>query len=407
MSRRSEAVKYLETIQYEAHKDLGTLWQLKRARLGNKVLNLIGPFVANFRQQRRLAESKNDELRKLLPKSTREFKTFFTETRFATIPDSAYEDPLAFRIYSVLIELIEDYVAQIDDTKQNKHEVIFGTLPSKELNAFIRRLRSDEYIIALNWGTTGFIYRSTQILAQCFGPSLTPEMLLSNSPSFIFNNLRDIGDEEIRELRNLIHAYVVLGDVYQVRPKFQLGKFQATADTMAITQQLFVLGHEYGHLLMGHLEQANVHSIPNESAERIIFNWNKEFEADLVGYKMAVVINSLRSDQIFLHHVFIELFFTMIDIVEKSILVFAYGEERAISLSNTHPPFLQRRNHIRELARGASIMSEKDAAEWDKITKLNQITEEWCNQLWIKLLPQYQNMHKKGYRPAPIWGFEQ
>jgi hypothetical protein len=79
---------------------------------------------------------------------------------------------------------------------------------------------------------------------------------------------------------------VVKGDPRWARLHDVAPEVAGFATVLRRAQQLFVLGHEYGHLMAGHLEDAR-YRIGSEEVDAASRRWDQEFDADLVGIALA------------------------------------------------------------------------------------------------------------------------
>src|SRR4051812_7837907 len=65
---------------------------------------------------------------------------------------------------------------------------------------------------------------------------------------------------------------------------------QLIASWLTQASELFILGHEYGHVICGHGTNKRMISseIANENVKEVRFSWEQEFEADSVGLMLAM-----------------------------------------------------------------------------------------------------------------------
>lgn len=120
--------------------------------------------------------------------------------------------------------------------------------------------------------------------------------------------------------------------------------------TLLQSLELFVVGHEYGHITAGHLKESNLrsHDINGKRIERITPNWEMEFEADRIG--LFLLIKSCNENSLMpFCYLGPELFFTFLDLSERANNLLHLGKERRACGSDTHPPIYDRRKRVRQI----------------------------------------------------------
>src|ERR1700685_1636490 len=143
-------------------------------------------------------------------------------------------------------------------------QVFVGEFPTGSINAEARKT-ANGYLILIN---TGLLYFVKQVIEALCSDQSNEQTL-------------------IEEIAHAVLAYLVRTDpVYGPMPN--------ASDNLALTaQQLefavydFIIAHEYGHLLRGHLdadEQNRMLAVDAASLPVINKSWEQEYEADEVGY---------------------------------------------------------------------------------------------------------------------------
>jgi hypothetical protein len=155
-----------------------------------------------------------------------------------------------------------------------------GSLEHPVVNARCFRSLEGVYAIVLHHGLMDFLHKYTKLLAAAGNPAAVT--YCNRKPA------EQVTSEELREWWGELGAiYLATGEVGGARVKL------APEETLAATQLLlmseaFVVGHELGHMIAGHLEDRSVlaadeevpwlHFLPENT------NHDYEFEADEYGF---------------------------------------------------------------------------------------------------------------------------
>jgi hypothetical protein len=87
-------------------------------------------------------------------------------------------------------------------------------------------------------------------------------------------------------------SYVIDGNPAKAKQVYPEADYFVAAASLTHSMELFVLGHEYGHLVHGHLDGSRVEvaaALPNAiDAKPIEYSWEQEYEADDVGLVLCI-----------------------------------------------------------------------------------------------------------------------
>ena len=125
-------------------------------------------------------------------------------------------------------------------------------------------------------------------------------------------------------------------------------KYQRIHYEFLNSMELFIAGHEYGHIIAGHLNN-NVlkRKVKNSDIDIIQTNWKEEYEADAIGLNL--MINSLdKSNFSPFCYLGADLFFSFLDIDERVYTFINHGYEQVDIGSDSHPPVNERKKYIRQ-----------------------------------------------------------
>lgn len=168
----------------------------------------------------------------------------------------------------------------------------------------------------------------------------------------------------------------------------------------------FVLGHEYAHVILGHLDTTAARKgvLPATEAETLVYSWQEELEADLVGMILSLnaSINHRKLD-FGLSFLGVGLFFDALDVMDRAVALLQTGDENARQLGS-HPPSDLRKQRLRE---SLSKMAEADPANYAEPVRaaleLDEIREEIIRLLWERTRPILLDRHRRGVPAAHTW----
>lgn len=144
--------------------------------------------------------------------------------------------------------------------------------------------------------------------------------------------------------------------------------------------ELFIIGHEYGHVLAGHLSnQIFIRKISETNLNVIETNWKEEFEADSIGLNL--LLNSLDNANLSpFCYMGPEMFFIFLDLIDRISSYMNGGLEVSDQGSVSHPPSIDRKMAIQDNLKRA--LSPDDYTAYEILSDfVNNITD----MLWNKL----------------------
>jgi hypothetical protein len=281
-----------------------------------------------------------------------EFKKSQTTNKSVSKLQSKYEDIGSFTILQTIFDKVESSANKLNMSVSQKP--ILGTALSKEYNAFAVKVPdAEEYLIVFE----GELFILSNILSKIISLSLPDFKRSDESVSF---NLK------ISRIRNHIQTHPALQELFTDFVHNVISNAQPTKtkqyflhESLGVMQytllnslELFVVGHEYGHIYAGHLNDSSLTDFLyfGKNVSRISLDWEMEFEADLIGLNL--LLNSL-NDKSLLPFSYLgpEMFFTFLDISERANNLFNTGKETRFEGGGTHPPSFERRNRVRQLLR--------------------------------------------------------
>jgi hypothetical protein len=261
---------------------------------------------------------------------------------------------------------------------------VIASLPSGELNAVTYKVPGglDVHAVFFDEGLMHFTRLFSVAAVFALPPSGDG---VGNDPAGLRRRLADDPAPAARFLEMLI-AYVVGGDPLLADAEPVGERWAALGEICGDAMNLFVLGHEFGHVLARHLDA----SAPDDA-------WSQEFQADALGARLSVAALRSRGYDVDLCGIGAELFFGAVDVVDRAVSILRHGDERPRSgLPHTHPPTALRRRFYRTRVL-PHVLPEEAVAP----------ATAWCESaglavslLWESARPGLVNLHRGGVRPA-------
>jgi hypothetical protein len=394
------ASKYLEDLQRRAYEAVGISSDqiiLERARLlGLYAKNPLDFFSSETlagvspRYQTEFADSSIDTLRKL--------KEIKLPTR--------YEDPL---FYQLMLELSDNIREALNflykgDTRSNVTLPLFGTLPMGDINArSISLSMIDEYLLVFEDQLFVFCNLLSKLLAIAFPIKSIRQVQGRRDPHVTFSTDYNDIEKNISEnkqiqqrFQELVLAYLLKGRPSSA-PRYLLDRqYVQRAFTLRRSMELFILGHEYGHVIFNHHKDPPVVSnIGGQKVNEIKHSWMQEFEADSLGLVLTIAALKQHGIDFYLSCEGAELFFSAIDIISRGRSIINTGQEENRSKdTGSHPPPANRRMTLRELVK---------RLYGDRAADLGIIVEKTINKLWEKTRPALYEQYQIGQMLDPRW----
>jgi hypothetical protein len=318
---------------------------------------------------------------------TEKFKEFYNEinlserflaTKYEIIPLCAMLEQHFVRILGA--------AEKCNLSRENIQHTYIGTVLSGNYNGFACRIpETCENLILLD----GELFFLVSILSKIITLSL-PEFEHSNNTMQFSTDkdkiLKHISENaEIRyRFKLLVYDYFYMKrSITYLKPDLRFVNFRVN---LINSLELFIVGHEYGHIISGHLENSTTEmlKVNNIDIEGIKLNWENEYEADAIGIKLMLEATKLIGQLPFCY-VGADLFFTFLDVHERALALFSTGEECKSIGSDSHPPTAMRREKIKKCIK--SNIHEKDIFIYDVFSKFidniieilwNDMKEKWA-----------------------------
>ena len=169
--------------------------------------------------------------------------------------------------------------------------------------------------------------------------------------------------------------------------------------------EYFVLGHEYAHILLDHLDTTAARKgvVPATEAEVLAYSWQQEHAADWMG--MILSVNTCiehHSMDIYNGFSGIGLFFDALDVMDRAVALLETGDETARQLGS-HPPSGRRKQLLCDFLPALGGGESADAERVTTALLVAEIQGEIIRLLWERTRPILLDQHRRGVRPDPRW----
>ncbi|MGW6415424.1 hypothetical protein [Streptomyces sp. NPDC055055] len=215
----------------------------------------------------------------------------------------------------------------------------------------------------------------------------------------VHRHLRD-SPLAVRRFRDVVLAYLIEGKPSKAPAYMPSEAVGALSSVLRDGMELFVLGHEYGHVAAGHVADRRVPrrmlGIGSVPVAEIAWRREQEAEADVIGWSLCLAALG-RGCGLELSHAGVELFFAACEVLNRSVSLLMQGASAPLPASSTHPPAVVRRDLLREHAE--KILGEKARPLLEYGTLIHEIVDV----LWEQTAPVILDLHRQGVVPDARW----
>jgi hypothetical protein len=276
----------------------------------------------------------------------------------------------------------------------------FGTLPLGSVNAMILTVPgSAERLVVFNDGLFLFVHLFVKIMVLCF-QELAPARAMLGKKKTAAAMQKAIASrlppEAHVHFHDLLCAYVLRGHPGKASPWLLPAKVASIQELLLTACELFVLSHEYGHIVTEQntsVNNAEVLTWADLAAVRR--NFTREMQADFWGANLTLLGIPGKGN---MPYAFagIEIFFQGAEMVERALSILENGIEGGAE-GQTHPPSNDRRIMLRR-----SLVREW-GPNMAQVFGLGNTVIAICETLWAKERKFFLDKWVEGVKPARIW----
>ncbi len=338
---------------------------------------------------------------------------FFRQTNyfdkiFGSIP-TKFENPFYYNVLISIQSEIVNAIVSLDEYKNNPYinNIYVGTLPSGLVNARAVAVPGSENKLIL-FDNEFFTFASlfAKVVARAIGPMKSNISNFSISrESIILNLTKD--DDTPKRLVELIYMFFVNGKPGSASAYTLEDEYFYMSELLRNSLESFAMGHEYGHIISGHLsDKTNTHetNFGDNKANEFNKSWEDEYVADFHGAILSST--ALQSNSLSLGNSFIGFDFFMMaaTFIERCISVLNRGSVVNLVLfpemsADSHPPAaLRMRTFHERLTKNIPESTHFQALDFGKSIS-NAIDVLWFGVA----VPFLRILHADGVRPSNYW----
>ena len=283
--------------------------------------------------------------------------------------------------------------------------VIVDVLPTGELNAraFLAPQSSDRepsYWVLVDPVFFDFFFHLSNAFASIIDMQALAKVgsryAMGDETALITDVIRWGATGPATAMFEMLRTFVVYGTPPVLLTPYDDRSFDL-AEAMRDGAALFVVAHEYGHIVNGDLRQQ-----PSDSAP-----WRAEIAADLTGWGLTSAVLEMERVPPASRIAGANLFFVGLMLVELTRNALTTGQARTlfdlipkstIEPTGSHPPSSARFGVLMEKFRKQFPEQQARAADF-----LAALLLELTIRFWALLEPAFLSMHQKGVRPKPVW----
>lgn len=315
---------------------------------------------------------------------------------------TAYENP---EWYALLVGFYDSLaVSAAEMNLKITHKPLLGTLATGRVNGMAVGLDdTPTRIILLEHGLFGFANLMCKAVASAF-PMLPDagdgRLGFSTDTAEVARKL-DADDAPVERFFDALCSYVVRGNPHAAEAYAAPPRVDRLVSTLRASMEMFIVGHEIGHVALGHLDgrRAPEAITADLEAQTVRTNWQQEFEADAIGL-LLMVRTMIREHglDVAMSYWGAHLFFGCVEIVERTVSLLATGEP-ATWRGSSHPPTQQRQAMLQQVLE--RHVDAEDAVRG--AVSLAGVLDEVLAQFWARCEGPLRRLHAQGHRPAAWW----
>lgn len=307
--------------------------------------------------------------------------------------------------YYIMSQLARDIEAACIEQGWDLPRPVLGTLPLGQFNARVMRAPGSAIpIVAFQSGVFSFVNLWTKGLATCFPCVSSHEGYSSYS-----TNMDDVlpaleaDGTPVTCIANLLTEYVYRGDPEAAQQYLPGSESLVSSMLHRDAAELFVLGHEYGHLIAGHLDNPvdadDVMRLEPHGID-VPASWFREFEADCLGLQLGMASLNSQSIDPYGAYVGAHLLFEGVVLVDRALSTAMSGTAGHHPASSSHPPARLRQVMIRNQL---PLLWDNQVERIDRVISIAADISDLTEYLWRQIQPVFAREYALGHEPASVW----
>ena len=223
---------------------------------------------------------------------------------------------------------------------------IFASSQTFQLNAMaIAPPGEKKPLIIFEDETFTYCHLLSKVITNCLGESYS-SMSIDEEP--VRKHL-DKHPEIEDKFGELLHVSISKNSIVNVKP-FPIFNLDMKMLLRIITDSMekYLMGHELGHVIDGHLEINTEMSAIGDHSNEINPDWDKEFIADRIGLEIAIEAQSKSGTHSNYHLIGADTLMTFLHLQHVLKATIKGEKDLVYSLNSSHPPPMLRREKMRE-----------------------------------------------------------
>jgi hypothetical protein len=311
-----------------------------------------------------------------------------------------FQDPIDQMLLSNVAVAIQERIAKISNAAVPS-KAILASLPIGQMNALTLKLdQTDEYLVLFQRGLFGLLNLVSRLLVAAW-PCEAPDQPLR------FVATRQEFERELSQMADpgrqlaAVLEHSLIGGNPNSFPVLPLSPARSgMKEAILLNAEIFVLGHEYGHIERGHfdLDRRIEANVAGRNRSLISRSHKEEFAADLSGIEYLTAFGTQSPQELYLSYCGACFFLSCQDLVEAALAQLA-GNNVGHRARDTHPTAALRKNAItKALAvqiglQNANILARtyNDGIQWV------------LDEMWRLAQPYWQQIANSGAVAHRIW----
>lgn len=422
------AAGFLEMLQDEAYRK----WRVEPpANVAGLTGYGIGQFEAVFAQLRQMADyadlaAPDDVLERLRRADEAAARGEHIHVFDDLNAPTKYENPIIH--HSITIASTQIYEVARNLNCPIPRQPLIGTMPTGDIHAFtvsvpeeLQTGASDpDNLIVFDWQFFLFVH----LFSKCLARALPTMPSTEHGPGFVglswkdkdFRRNIDRNPAVAEAFTDLLVSYATTGRPGTSRSFASAEAFQQNqlghghkemAGIIRTSMELFVIGHEYGHIAQWNMMAADGgegHGLRwlaydgDDPDNPVVRQQMAELDADGYGLRLACLAARPKYRELALEYVGADAYFSGVDLMRRALSVLVHG--RVVDAApTTHP----RAKYRRALLRGSLSTFPVSGKERKGAIGLAEKVELIAELLWERAYDTLMDLHRKGTRPAPWW----
>lgn len=337
------------------------------------------------------------------PKELNQYEKYIDEIEKLEyiVTPTKYQDPISYSHILELSSIIQSGISTCHIIHMETRKVVklidmnynftipsLGSIDFGNVNVVTIPCDDNEHLIIFQTEFLTFCYLICKIIVQ-----LMPEYdstLGKSLEDYIKEVQNKISENPsvIQRFKELLIAYVTTGRATK-SPIYQISeKYNQSLSGLTHAMEVFVMGHEYAHILIGHTTKESFQRENSlEGLSRIFYLQYQEYEADHLGLSLAFEgLKNQGNEHYFGNYLGIESFFSALEISERAKCIIEIGDDAwywkkggmSSGEPQNHPPLDARREKLRAQAKFSF---------GEKFLEGGKITENIIKILYDKIKP--------------------